>query len=200
MANKALFFTWLLTHFLSPLVFFALSRSKRFDFQRTLLDNFFTYFLVFQIAHILVGRLVFDEGHTLEFSSVLFLFLPVVLIMTFFIKSRAFIWLYSSYATGTALYYLLNMIEPRMSVFLNMSVITEYVILQISYLWYLKKYHYVEFIKTIEELKSWLNDYDKRRALWMLSPLIFVIGGYLLVFLVILFKFKHVIFARLFNW
>lgn len=200
---KNLILVWAFIHYLSPIVFILLSKISYFKIkEKSLFKNYFSYFIIYQCSEILLARLIFNGGfHTLwNSSNLLFLVLPLIVLIAFFLKKDSFVWLYSAFSIGTILFYILNIFEPKMSLRLNMNVIIEVSLILILYLWYLRHYFKEEFSKSYSSLKFWLFDFDAKHAKSYAIPFLILVAVYGVVAIIIIFKFKHVISAKMGFW
>ena len=127
-------------------------------------------------------------------DKLLFLALPLIIFIAFAFKKTNFIWFYFIFSLGTIIYYILNALEPNMSLRLNLYVIIENLLILIFYFWYINRKFKEDYLKSIKHFKFWLLDFDKKEAFWALSPLFAI----LMVMVAIAYKFKNVIFARIF--
>lgn len=195
--NENLVLVWALLHYVSPILFFVFSKLSSFQLKpRTLRTNFFSYFIIFQCVYIVLARLTFFDGSIWGLSNFLFLGVPLITAVYFFFQKDAFIWFYTLFSVGTVIYYILNIFEPRMSVGLNLNVIIEHLLILILYFWHLNKNYKEELSRSYNSLKFWALDFDKKEAFWALFPVMVFVAVWLIIFVIIAFKFRNVIFAK----
>lgn len=199
MLKENLVLVWAIVHYLSPVVFFILSKINLFKVdRRTLLNNYFTYFVIFQCAFILFARIIFidQKSSFWVFENILFLGLPLITMIVFAFKKESFLWFYLVFSIGTIIYYVLNAFEPNMSLSKNLNVILEHLVILVLYFWYLNRNFKDEFSKSFKAFKIWLLDFDKKEAFWALAPFLAILILGVIILLIIIFKFRHVIAGR----
>lgn len=149
-------FIWGIINYLSPLIFFILSRISLFKLKRkNLLNNYFSFFIVFECAWILLARLVFRDASKSPFdlNNILFLLSPLSVVILFVARKNFFVWFYVIFSAGTIIYCILNIFEPNMSLRLNMNVIVPNAIYLILFFVYLYKNFKEELCESLVFLK-----------------------------------------------
>lgn len=197
--QKNLIVIWALVGFFSSLIFFILSRIPKLQVRdKTILNNYFTYYIVFQCAHILLARVLFaGRNNPWDLDSFLFRIIPMILIVLFILKKDIFVRIYFAFSTGSIAFYILNVFEPRMSFKINMYVIVPILIESSLYYIYLRKNFKTQLQNSYNNLKIWALDFDRKQALFHVAPVIAIALLYSMVLIIIVFKFRHVIAARL---
>lgn len=186
-----------ISHYFSAIIFCIFSKLTFSKIERpTLLRNYFTYFVIFQCAHIFISRIIYigQENSFWELYNILSYGLPLCILIAFTFRKECFVWFYFIYSIGTVLYYILNIFEPNMILRFNLYVIVEHLLIISLYLWYLNKNFNEEFLRSFDAFKFWLLDFDKKEALWAFVP--FVVFA-IIVVLIIIIKFRHVIVTRM---
>lgn len=148
---------WSIVTYVSPILFFL--ASKFFPVNRekiSVFRNYFTYFILYHTAQILIMRIGYKTVYfeKFEWNNLILIALPILVLLSYFLKKQLFFLLYSVFSLGTIVIYTFNIFQPGMSLKMNLYVIIEYALCWLTYLFYLKYKFSFKFFKSAWSIKT----------------------------------------------